>query len=335
MRTASTSKAARHSPRGIAVALLLIVSLVAATPVAAAPSASGQERRGDHDLEPDRGHHLDEYRPAAAGPAASPTHFIYFAFMHLAMHNAVNGITGKYELYQWDEHANQSASPEAAAAAAAHRILSNYFPAQIGDAQRAACRVTGARSRTTSGRSGASRSAWPRPTTSSRSARTTAGTRWWPSHRLGGRRLGAHAAWVPAASRDGVDRRRQAAGPRLLRHLRSGRRRPRSTPRRMSRSTTRSSHVGKSDSTVRTPEQTQTARFFSDAGIVPDAGGPAEAGHRSSARHLRQRAAVRRARDEHRRHRRHGLERQAPVHVVAAGDGDPEGRHRRQRRHRG
>ena len=34
--------------------------------------------------------------PPPAGPAASPTHFIYYAFTHLAMHNAVNGIAGKY-----------------------------------------------------------------------------------------------------------------------------------------------------------------------------------------------------------------------------------------------
>jgi len=129
MRTDSTTSAARHSSRGIAVALLLTVSLVAATPVAAVPSASGKNAAVITTWNQIA---LTTLANTVVPPGGSPTHFIYIAFTHLAMHNAVNGITGKYELYQWDEHANMSASPEAAAAAAAHRILSNYFPAQAG-----------------------------------------------------------------------------------------------------------------------------------------------------------------------------------------------------------
>ena len=74
------------------------------------------------------------------GAAASPTSFNYFAFVHLAMYNAVVGITGEYEMYRWDKHAPTGASPEAAAAAAAHRVLTNYFPAAAAnlDAQLAA-----------------------------------------------------------------------------------------------------------------------------------------------------------------------------------------------------
>jgi hypothetical protein len=64
---------------------------------------------------------------AASVVPANPAAFLNYAFVHLAMYNAVNGITGRYELYQWDEHADMSASPEAAAAAAAHRVLSTYF----------------------------------------------------------------------------------------------------------------------------------------------------------------------------------------------------------------
>jgi hypothetical protein len=44
------------------------------------------------------------------------------------MYNAVAAITGEYELYRWDGVAPKVAAPEAAAAAAAHRILTNYFP---------------------------------------------------------------------------------------------------------------------------------------------------------------------------------------------------------------
>jgi hypothetical protein len=59
---------------------------------------------------------------------ASPAAFNYFAFVHLAMYNAVVGITGDYELYRWSGNAPHRASPEAAAAAAAHRVLITYFP---------------------------------------------------------------------------------------------------------------------------------------------------------------------------------------------------------------
>jgi hypothetical protein len=45
------------------------------------------------------------------------------------MYNAVQGITGRYELYQWDVTGPRRAYPEAAAAAAAHRILLTLFPA--------------------------------------------------------------------------------------------------------------------------------------------------------------------------------------------------------------
>jgi hypothetical protein len=68
-----------------------------------------------------------------AGPAptgagmAGPTAFIYIAFVHLAVYNAVVGITGEYELYRWNARAPKGASAEAAAAVAAHRVLRTYF----------------------------------------------------------------------------------------------------------------------------------------------------------------------------------------------------------------
>jgi hypothetical protein len=64
--------------------------------------------------------------PAGAG-MAGPTAFNYFAFMHIAVYNAVVGITGEYELYRWNAKAPKGASPEAAAATAAHRVLRHYF----------------------------------------------------------------------------------------------------------------------------------------------------------------------------------------------------------------
>jgi hypothetical protein len=66
--------------------------------------------------------------PAPAGAAKTPPQtFLYLSFVHLAMYNAVNGITGEFELYRWHGKPGEEASPEAAAAAAAHRILDEYF----------------------------------------------------------------------------------------------------------------------------------------------------------------------------------------------------------------
>ena len=53
--------------------------------------------------------------------------FFWFPFVQAAVYNAVNGITGEYELYKWNAKAPKGASPEAAAAAAAHGVLMEYF----------------------------------------------------------------------------------------------------------------------------------------------------------------------------------------------------------------
>jgi hypothetical protein len=68
-----------------------------------------------------------------AGPApngagkANVEAFYWFPFVHAAVYNAVNGITGEYELYEWNAKAPKGASPQAAAAAAAHGVLMEYF----------------------------------------------------------------------------------------------------------------------------------------------------------------------------------------------------------------
>jgi hypothetical protein len=67
-----------------------------------------------------------------AGPApngagkANAEGFLYFAFVQEAVYNAVNGITREYKL-QVACQGPERASPEAAAAAAAHRVLLTYF----------------------------------------------------------------------------------------------------------------------------------------------------------------------------------------------------------------
>lgn len=52
----------------------------------------------------------------------------WLAIAQAAVYNAVNGITGRYELYKWNAHAPRGASPQAAAAAAAYDVLLAYFP---------------------------------------------------------------------------------------------------------------------------------------------------------------------------------------------------------------
>jgi hypothetical protein len=63
---------------------------------------------------------------ATAGKANAEA-FLWLGFVHAAMYNAVQGITGEYELYEWNAQAPKGASPQAAAAAAAHGVLMEYF----------------------------------------------------------------------------------------------------------------------------------------------------------------------------------------------------------------
>ena len=63
--------------------------------------------------------------PATIGPT-SPR---YYSMLHIAMFDAINAIERDYEPYRVRLHHASSGSPEAAAAQAAHDILSGLFPA--------------------------------------------------------------------------------------------------------------------------------------------------------------------------------------------------------------
>lgn len=54
--------------------------------------------------------------------------FMWYAYEQAAVYNAVVGITRRFELYKWDQFGPSGASPEAAAAVAAHDVLLKYFP---------------------------------------------------------------------------------------------------------------------------------------------------------------------------------------------------------------
>jgi len=54
--------------------------------------------------------------------------YLYLGFMHGAVYNAVVGIEGGYAPYRFRAHAPRGASSEAAAVAAAHKVLVTYSP---------------------------------------------------------------------------------------------------------------------------------------------------------------------------------------------------------------
>jgi hypothetical protein len=59
----------------------------------------------------------------------APTdHLLYMAFVQAAVYNAVVGVEGRYEPYQFHAHAPSGSSAQAAAVAAAHEILVTYSP---------------------------------------------------------------------------------------------------------------------------------------------------------------------------------------------------------------
>ena len=99
--------------------------------------------------------------------------FLWYGFTQAAVYNAVNGITGRYELYRWNPTRPQNAKPKAAAAAAAYTLLLHYFPLSQPRLDAAYAEALG---QVADGRpsSAASTSASGRRRGSSRCARTTA-----------------------------------------------------------------------------------------------------------------------------------------------------------------
>lgn len=66
----------------------------------------------------------------ANGGKASVASGVWFAYAFIAVYDAVNAVHRTYEPFYYNGTAPAGASEEAAAVAAAHRVLVNYFPAQ-------------------------------------------------------------------------------------------------------------------------------------------------------------------------------------------------------------
>jgi len=66
----------------------------------------------------------------AKGGKPSATSSVWFAYSSIAVYDAVNAIHGQFQPFYYKGAAPAGASDEAAAVAAAHRVLVSYFPAQ-------------------------------------------------------------------------------------------------------------------------------------------------------------------------------------------------------------
>jgi hypothetical protein len=123
----STLGRPRSWARRAAFVLVFAAALIAVQPAAAKPRAAADPAV------------VTEWNEIAVKTITSPApdgvgkanaeSFLWFSFVQAAVYNAVNGITGKYELYRSNAKGPKGASPQAAAAAAAHRILRTYFGA--------------------------------------------------------------------------------------------------------------------------------------------------------------------------------------------------------------
>ncbi|MFG2095638.1 vanadium-dependent haloperoxidase [Streptomyces sp. NPDC048612] len=122
-----TSRSVRRAVIGAVTALLLLTL----TAVAGA-AAAGHHRPPAADPEAVRDWNViaTDTISAQLGPTRpSGQVVIWHGFVSAAVYNAVVGIRRTYAPYKWRAHGPATASPEAAAVAAAHRVLRTYFPA--------------------------------------------------------------------------------------------------------------------------------------------------------------------------------------------------------------
>ncbi|MEU8686677.1 vanadium-dependent haloperoxidase [Streptomyces sp. NPDC048611] len=122
-----TSRSVRRAVIG-AVTALLLLTLTAV----AGPAAAGHHRPPAADPEAVRDWNViaTDTISAQLGPTRpSGQVVIWHGFVSAAVYNAVVGIRRTYAPYKWRAHGPATASPEAAAVAAAHRVLRTYFPA--------------------------------------------------------------------------------------------------------------------------------------------------------------------------------------------------------------
>lgn len=115
-------------PLRLLTAALVATACVATAAVLATPSLAAPHVASDPAV-------ITEWNAIAArtifteNATPIPASGLYFGFVSIAMYDAVVTIEGGYEPYADQPRAHAHASPEVAAATAAYRVLSYYFPA--------------------------------------------------------------------------------------------------------------------------------------------------------------------------------------------------------------
>jgi VCPO second helical-bundle domain len=113
--------------RGARVALVLLVVML--TLVGATTAGAKKQSSGEPDTYVASWDAVGAQAFTAAGLTAAEGHVI-FAYVGIAVYDAVMAIEGGHEPFAVDVDAPEGASAEAAVAAAAHKVLSHYLPAQ-------------------------------------------------------------------------------------------------------------------------------------------------------------------------------------------------------------
>lgn len=129
MRNRRAWSATRTALAGLAcgvLALALPVPHASARPGPGDPDAHRDERSAAVVLDWMRA--ADAVIDAEARPGPAET-FVWQAYVSTAVYNAVVGVEGRFAPYKWDGRSPRTASSAAAAAAAAHRMLRHHFPA--------------------------------------------------------------------------------------------------------------------------------------------------------------------------------------------------------------
>jgi hypothetical protein len=124
---ASQRRVVNHRRRGLAAALVA-VALLSTSVGSIEASGSPPPAAADPKVISDWNAVAFDTIIVDAGKANAEA-FMWFAFEQAAVYNAVVGITRRYELCNWNARGPRGASPQAAAAVAAHGVLLEYFPA--------------------------------------------------------------------------------------------------------------------------------------------------------------------------------------------------------------
>ncbi|MBT2489857.1 vanadium-dependent haloperoxidase [Streptomyces sp. ISL-96] len=125
------SRASRSGVRAV-VGIVATLALVA-IPGVGGPTAAADSRRAPS-ADPAAVRHWNAITTQTISANLGAMHpsgqvAIWHGFVSAAVYNAVVGIQGRYDLYKWKARGPSTASPEAAAVTAAHRVLLAYFPA--------------------------------------------------------------------------------------------------------------------------------------------------------------------------------------------------------------